>query len=184
MDELHKQIDVLITAVYRTRTMNPWDTARMRTSRFHELMRKRLPEWPLRDQTDPVYGSSTALSFLLHPGHYLGVPTRDGLETRISRLGGHCYHALVEISHLGPFARLRFTREWYDRSTGELSYSEQHVPFREEDKIFQKTLLAVLHEEGIEVLPKELLERPVPDVELDVTDVGCATVYHCLFDEE
>lgn len=178
------RIDALITAVYRDRTYSPWEEGPMRAARFEQLFRERLPEWPLRNQTDLVYGGATAISFLLHPGHYIGVPTPDGLEARISRLGGQCYQALLEISHLGPFARIRFTRETFDRPTGELGYDEQDTPFLDEHLEFVYLLKRILLEEGIEVLPREVLDQPVPDVELDVTEVGRATVYHCLFDEE
>ncbi len=178
------RIDALITAVYRERTLNPWNGATMRAARLERLFRDRLPDWPLRNQTDLVYGASTVLAFLLHPGHYIGVPTRDGVEVRLRRLGGECYQALVEISHLGPFARVRFTRETLDYDTGEINYEEQDCTFRDEDKEFLYHLRAILIEESIEILPEEILSQRVPDVELDVTGLGCATIYHCLFDEE
>jgi hypothetical protein len=182
--DLQEQIDDLITAVYRTRTVNPWLGARERADQLERLFRERLPEYPLRNQTDAIFGGSTALAFLLHPGYYMGVPTRDGLESLINRLGGACFMALIEISHLGPYARVRFTRETFDRGTGVLDYAEQETPYRDEDMAFLGLLLELLADEGIEVLPKEILDMPVPDVELDVTEPGCATVYHCLFDEE
>jgi hypothetical protein len=156
----------------------------MRAARFEQLFRERLSEWPVRNQTDLVYGGSTVLAFLLHPGHYIGVPTRDGVETRISRLGGECFQALVELSHLGPYARVRFTRETFDRKTGELGYEEQDDPFREEDREFFDSLLDILALEQIEVLPRDVLDTLVPDLELDVTERGKVTIYHCLFDEE
>ena len=92
--------------------------------------------------------------------------------------------ALVEISHLGPFARIRFTRETFDRKTGELGFEQADLPFRDEDHDFLSALMDILFEENIQVLPREILEHPVPDVELDVTPKGDATIYHCLFDEE
>ena len=182
--DLLDQIQDLITAVYRERTYSPWDEGPMRAARFEQLFRERLPEWPIRNQTDLVYGGSTVLAFMLHPGHYIGVSSPDGLEVRIRRLGGECFHALLEISHLGPYARLRFTRETFDRATGQLGYEEQEAPYRESDREFLDLLKEIVIEESIEILPREILEHPVPDVELDVTKRGCATVYHCLFDEE
>jgi hypothetical protein len=182
--ELIDRINDLITAVYRTRSVDPWIGGSERAANFESVFRERLPEWPLRNQSDLKFGGATVLAFLLHPGQHLGVSTRDGLETRINRLGGQCFMALLEISHLGPFARIRFTKESYDRAADRLDYEEQDRPFRDEDYRFLDLLSHVLEQEGIENLPREILELPVPDVQLDVTDIGCATVYHCLFDEE
>jgi len=181
--ELLERIDDLITAVYRDRSVKPWESGRSLAAQFEKLFRDRLPKWPLRNQTDLVYGNSTALAFLLHPGHYIGVATRDGIEVRIRRLGGQCFQALVEISHLGPFARIRFTRESLDEDTGGIAYEEQETPFRDEDAEFLYLVKTVLAEEGIEVLPRDILDTPVPDVQLDITELGSATVYHCLFEE-
>lgn len=182
--ELLEIIETVIQSVYRDRTVNPWEAGRIRSARFEMLFRNRMEKWPLLNQTDLIYGGSTALAFLLHPGHYIGVPTRDGIEVRIRRLGGECFQALLEISHLGPFARIRFTRETMDEESGVLLYEEREAPFREEDYEFLDELKAVLKEEEIQIVPGDILERSVPDVELDVTDVGNATIYHCLFDEE
>jgi hypothetical protein len=182
--EILDRIQGLITAVYRERTVYPWDSVRERSMRYEALFRERLREWPLLNQTDPVYGGATALAFLLHPGHYIGVTTRDGVELRIKRLGGQCYQALIEISHIGPFARIRFTRETLDENTGRIIYEEFERPVRVEDSMFLDSVLDILGEENIEVLPEDVLQHPVPDVKLDVTELGCATVYHCLFDEE
>jgi hypothetical protein len=182
--ELLEEIESLITAVYRDRTTDPWSCSVERSESFERLFRQRIPKWPLRNQTDIEFGGATAIAFLLHPGHYIGVPTRDGLETRISRLGGQCFMALVEISHLGPFARIRFTRETFNRHTGVLGYDEQEYPFRDEDQSFLELIHGLLKELDIIILPREILDQRVPDIELDVTNPGCATVYHCLFDEE
>ena len=181
---LLERIETLITSVYRTRAISPWDEGPMRAARFEQLFRESLSEWPLRNQTDLVYGGSTVLAFLLHPGHYIGIATRDGIETRISRLGGVCFQALLEISHLGPFARLRFTKETLDRENDAINYEENDFPFRAEDTDFHDSLLDILELEGIEIIPREILDIVVPDVELDVTERGSATIYHCLFDEE
>ena len=143
-----------------------------------------MERWPLLNQTDPVYGSSTAIAFLLHPGHYIGVPTRDGIEVRMRRLGGVCYQSLLEISHLGPFARIRFTRETLETESGIIVYEERETPFRREDREFLNVLKALLEEQKILIVPADILDLPVPDVQLDVTELGEATIYHCLFDEE
>jgi hypothetical protein len=182
--ELLEEIESLITAVYRDRTIDPWSCAVERSESFERMFRQWLPKWPLRNQTDIEYGGATAIAFLLHPGHYIGVPTRDGLEARIGRLGGQCFMALVEISHLGPYARIRFTRETFDRHTGMLGYDEQEEPYRDEDESFMELIKRLLQELDISILPREILDQRVPDIELDVTTPGCATVYHCLFDEE
>ncbi len=182
--EIIEQIEELITAVYRKRTVNPWKDGLTRSTRYENLFRERLPDWPLLNQTDKVHGGSTVIAFLLHPGHYIGVTTRDGIEIRLKRLGGECYQALLEISHIGPFARIRFTRETLDDDTKGITYEEYSVPCREEDEVFLAVLLIKLDLEGIIILPDEILHKPVSDIELDVTDVGCATIYHCLFDEE
>lgn len=187
MDNHHEKLDKIqeiITAVYRRRVFNPWDDGPKRARRYESLFRLCLPRYPVLNQTDMVYGSATNLAFLLHPGHYIGVTTRDGIELRIRRLGGHCFQALLEISHLGPFARLRFTRESLENSDSRIIYEELDSPFRKQDYEFLETLIDVLDKEGIELLPSEVLYHPVPDVDLDVTRSGCATIYHCLFDEE
>ncbi len=182
--ELIERIEKLITDVYRDRSVYPWRDIDRRSLGFEEIFRSRLPDWPLRNQTDIVNDGAISIAFLLHPGHYIGVPTRDGIETRINRLGGACYMALVEISHVGPFVRIRFTRETFDRETGTLGYDEQDAPFRDEDRRFLDSMRTLLEESGMEILSREILDRTVPDVELDVTPIGYATVYHCLFDEE
>ena len=183
LSDLEERIRSAIARVYRVGTFDPWKDAYSRSVRFEELFRTTLPDWPLRNQTDLSCSGATILAFLLHPGHYIGVPTRDGLEARISRLGGECFMALLEISHLGPFACLRFIRETFDRSTGELGYEEQDVPFREEDYGFLHSLQAVLEEEKIEIVPRSILEKPVEGVRLNVTEPEDVTIYHCLFDE-
>ncbi|HEX9745171.1 MAG TPA: hypothetical protein VGB30_07060 [bacterium] len=170
--------------VYRDRTINPWENGPARAILYESLLRAKLSEWPLRNQTDLLHGGSTAISFLLHPGEHIGVANRDGLENRINRLGGECFWALLEISHLGPYARVRFTKETFNNDSGELGYYEQDNPYRPEDYHFLNTLRLFLEEENIEILQKEILDHPVPDIELDVTRKGNATVYHCLFDEE
>jgi hypothetical protein len=182
--EILEKIEELITAVYRDRTVNPWNNGPKRSIRFEYLFRERLPDWPLLNQTDKVHGGSTVLAFLLHPGHYIGVPTRDGVEVRLKRLGGECYQALLEISHIGPFARIRFTRETLDDESNGIAYEEHSAPYREDDDVFLADLINKLDLEGIIILTDEILHRPVSDIELDVTDVGCANIYHCLFDEE
>ena len=184
INRVFKEIDDLITAVYRARIFDPWEEGPMRAARFEQIFRERLSDFPIRNQTDIVYGGSTVLAFLLHPGHYLGNPTRDGVEVRINRLGGECFMALVEISHLGPFARIRFTRETFDRNTGDLGFEQADLPFRDEDHDFLSALMDILIEENIQALSREILDQTVPDVELDVTAKGDATIYHCLFDEE
>lgn len=170
--------------MYRKRTFRPWDDGVGRAERFERMFRERLATWPFRNHTDFKHGTSTVIIFLLHPGHYIGVPTRDGIEILIKKLGGMCYQAIVEISHLGPFGRIRFTRETLSRSTGKFTYDELNKPIRVKDKDFLKSIMLLLDEERIEVLPDEILQLPVSDVELDVTNPGKATVYHCLFDEE
>jgi len=182
--DIKRRIDEVITAVYREKSINPWSKRRAHSEKYEKLFRTKLSEWPLRNQTDFEHGGATAISFLLHPGHVHGVPTRDGLETRINRLGGACYQALLEISHLGPFARVRFTLETFDRETGDLAYDERESPIRTQDYHFLLSLRLLLLEENIEILDRELLEELVPDVQLDVTRLGNVTVYHCLFDEE
>ncbi len=182
--EILERIEALIRAVYKDRTVDPWHVARDRARFFEALFRKRLPTWPIRNQTDPMYGGSTAIAFLLHPGRYIGVPTRDGVEVRIRQLGGECFQALLEISHLGPYARVRFTKESIDPGTSRIVYDEQDEPFREDDNGFLASLKRILEDEGIEILSREILDHRVPDVQLDVTEAGSATVYHCLFDEE
>ena len=178
------RIDKLITKVYRERSWVPWNNRHERAAKFERLFRLKLPDWPMRNQTDYKDGGATAISFMLHQGHYIGVPTRDGLETRISRLGGECYQVLLEISHLGPFARVRFTRETFDRESGYLGYSERDTPYRDEDVLFNETLKGILEDEGIRVLGRDILNKVIPDIKLDVTEKGMATIYHCLFDEE
>jgi hypothetical protein len=182
--ETIERIEDLITAVYRNRTVNPWDDGPTRSIELVSMFRDQFPDWPFFNHTDLVHGASTVLAFLLHPGAYIGVPTRDGVEVRIKRLGGECYQALVEISHLGPYARVRFTHETLDTETGSINYSELPDPFREEDNIFLSQLEGFLSDRGIEILPEEILHRPVPDIQLDVTERGDVTIYHCLFDEE
>lgn len=182
--ELLERISRIINDVYRKRIVYPWVGGVERAIKFDTLFREKLQSWPQRNQTDYVHGSATAISFLLHKGQNFGVPTRDGLEARINRLGGECYQALVEISHLGPFARIRFTRETYNRSIRELGYSEQDLPYREEDSHFYELLSSVLADEGIDILEKNVLDMPVPNLRLDVTGIGDVTIYHCLFDEE
>lgn len=178
------RIEDVITSVYRTRTVRPWDDGAGRAERFERMFRERLANWPLRNHTDYKHGGSTVIIFLLHPGHYIGVPTRDGIEILIKKLGGKCYQAILEISHLGSFARIRFTLETLNRSSGKFTYDELNKPIRAKDKDFLKSIMMLLDEECIEVLPDEILQLPVSDVELDVTNPGKATVYHCLFDEE
>jgi len=182
--EILVQIEELLTAVYRKRNVNPWNEGVSRSIRFENLFREYLPDWPLLNQTDKLHGGSTVLAFLLHPGHYIGVPTKDGIEVRIKRLGGECYQALLEISHIGPYSRIRFTRETLDDETDRISYEEQSLPYRDEDAVFYRNISKILEKENILILPDEILHRHVPDIELDVTDAGCATIYHCLFDEE
>lgn len=182
--DITEKIEDLITAVYRERSFDPWTRSAQRSLYFENIFRSRLKNWPVRNQTDLVYGSSTTLAFLLHPGHYMGVTTRDGIENLIRRLGGECYMALIEISHMGPYARIRFTREKLDENTGTIDYYENESPFRDSDFRFIEDLTDVLDEEGIEILPLEILNRSVPDIQLDVTNRGCATIYHCLFNEE
>jgi len=182
--DLLEKIEEVIQLVYRDRAINPWDTGSMRSAHFETLFRNRMQKWPLLNQSDPVHGSSTALAFLLHPGHYIGVPTRDGIEVRMRRLGGVCFQSLLEISHLGPFARIRFTRETLDTESGVIVYEERETPFRREDREFLSELKEVLKEQEIEIVPTEILDMPVPDIQLDVTELGDATIYHCLFDEE
>lgn len=182
--DIIERIEDVITDVYRTRTVKPWDDGTERAYYFEMQFRERLSNWPLRNLTDLVFGGSTVLIFLMHPGHYFGVPTKDGIEILIKRLGGECYQVLVEISHLGPFARIRFTRETKDPLNGKFTYEESIEAFRLKDNDFYFALLNILKTDGIEVLSEEILEIPVPDVELDVTGPGQATIYHCLFDEE
>jgi len=183
-NEILNELDCLITSVYRQRKIDPWKDGPYRAVHYDRLFRSKLSNWPFRNQTDLIYGSSTEIAFLLHPGYYIGVPTRDGLEVLIGRLGGQCYNALVEISHIGPYARIRFTRDSIDKETGRLVYEERDKPFRVEDIEFISSLRIVLSEEKIRILPVEILERIVPDVELDVTCRGSVTFYHCLFAEE
>ena len=183
-NEIVDEIERLITSVYRRRIRDPWKNGPERAVYYDCLFRETLSEWPFRNQTDLIYGSSTVIAFLLHPGYYIGVPTRDGLEVLIRRLGGQCYHSLVEISHLGPYARVRFTRDSIDGETGRLIYEEQDKPFRVEDLDFISSLRNILTEEGIIILRPEILQRVIADVELSVTVPGSATIYHCLFAEE
>ena len=183
-EDIIADIDDLITSVYRTRTFSPWDTGPERAFIFEMQFREKLANWPVRNLTDFAHGSSTILIFLLHPGHYFGVPTRDGIEILIKRLGGECFQTLVEISHLGPYARIRFTRETIDPSIGKIMYEDQCEPFRAMDRDFIRALHKFLNNEGIEILSEEILSIPVPDVQLDVTKAGQAKIYHCLFDEE
>jgi hypothetical protein len=182
--DIIENIDSLITAVYRNRTVRPWESGPERAFNFEMACRETLSNWPVRNLTDVVHGSSTILIFLLHPGHYFGVATRDGIEILIKRLGGECYQAIVEISHLGPYARVRFTRETLDPVTAKFTYEEQSDPFRAMDKDFIRSLQRFFAAAGIEILNEEILALPVHDVELDVTKFGHATIYHCLFDEE
>jgi hypothetical protein len=177
-------IDDLITAVYRNRTVRPWENGPERAFNFEMQCREGLSNWPVRNLTDFAHGSSTILIFLLHPGHYFGVATKDGIEILIKRLGGECFQALVEISHLGPYARVRFTRETIDPLTGKFTYEEQSDPYRAMDRDFIKVLHRFMGTKGIEILNDEILAIPVHDVELDVTNTGQITIYHCLFDEE
>ena len=182
--DLLEKIEYIIQSVYRDRAVNPWESGRKRSAHFETLFRNRLQKWPLLNQSDHVHGSSTALAFLLHPGHYIGIPTRDGIEVRMRRLGGVCFQSLLEISHLGPFARVRFTRETLETESGVIVYEERETPFRREDREFLVELKEVLEEQEIEIVPVEILDLPVPDIRLDVTEPGDVTVYHCLFDEE
>jgi len=187
VDNHHEKLDKIqeiITAVYRRRIFNPWGDGPERARRYESLFRLCLSRYPVLNQTDMVYGSATNLAFLLHPGHYIGVTTRDGIELRIRRLGGRCFQALLEISHLGPFARLRFTRETLEYGGNRIVYEELDTPFREQDYEFLEALIDTLDKEDIELLSTEILKHPVSDVDLDVTRSGCATIYHCLFDEE
>jgi len=183
-NRIFEDIDDLITAVYRSRILNPWEEGPERSAAYENLFREKFSDWPIRNQTDLVHGSATVIAFLLHPGHYIGVTSSDGFKLLIKRLGGMCYHALLEISHIGPYARIRFTRETIEDGTNGINYSEQNVPYRTEDWDFHLSLVDFLGDEGIEVLNDDVLSLPVPDVELDVTGIGEATVYHCLFDEE
>lgn len=178
------RINDLITAVYRMHTLDPWKLGRERSEYFENVFRKRMSGWPIRNQTDPEYGHATTIAFLLHPGYHMGIATRDGLEVLLNRLGGQCFMSLLEISHVGPFARVRFTLETLNGTDRRLTYAESESPFREKDNEFFEILKRVLEEEEIEILPLELLECPVPDVRLMITEAGCATIYHCLFDEE
>ncbi|MCX6645613.1 MAG: hypothetical protein NTY09_04550 [bacterium] len=178
------RIDALITAVYRNRTLRPWDAGPDRAFNFEMQCREELSNWPVRNLTDFVHGSSTILIFLLHPGHYFGVATKDGIEILIKRLGGECFQALVEISHLGPYARVRFTRETFDPITGKFTYEDQSDPYRAMDRDFIKALHRFMGTKGIEILNDEILAIPVHDVDLDVTKTGYVKIYHCLFDEE
>ncbi len=177
-------IEKLIHNVYRARSVDPWQNAETMDNHYDNLFRSNLSGWPFRKLTDLEHGSSSVMAFLLHPGHYIGVPTRDGMEVLIRQLGGKCYHAIVEISHIGPFARIRFTREVIDSLTGRIIYDEKEIPWRVEDTEFTSTLRGLLSVEGIDILPQEILTRTVPNLELNVTREGKVTIYHCLFDEE
>lgn len=183
-DEIRDEILTLIDDVYRKRDTSVWEKSYQRVLSYDSLLEKKLPDWPRQNLTDLEHGGSTAFAFLLHPGHFFGVPTRDGVEARINRLGGECFQALLEISHIGPYARIRFTKETFNRTTKELGFSQQDNPFRTEDYHFLNTLRLILEEENIHILDREILDELIPDLELDVTSRGNVTIYHCLFDEE
>jgi hypothetical protein len=182
--EIKRLIETSITAVYRERSVYPWSNTSQSSREIEDFFRQNIPDLPQRNQTDVEHGSATSIAFLLHSEHHIGMSTQDGLIARINRLGGECYMSLVEISNLGPFARIRFTKETFDKNTGALGYDESDLPFRVEDELFHQRLEKLLVDRGIFILSREILGQPVPDVELDVTPLGSATVYHCLFEEE
>ena len=131
--------------------------------------------------TDWNYDNCFRFKVLLHRSspHTIGGKA-DAIEL-VEKLGGTAYFLLVEISALGPYYEYYFSQRIYDDSTQELIAQVSKRPFSINQEAILKRVVGYCKGKGFKKLNKELLDRIVPGISLDLAEEGEVTVYNCLF---
>ncbi|MBI1926743.1 hypothetical protein HYR99_21180 [Candidatus Poribacteria bacterium] len=148
---------------------------------LHGELFQLLKGYAIENLTDWNYESCFRFDVLLHPGVPYTVRDEASAIELVQKLCGTAYFLVLEISAVGPYYRYFFYQEIYDPSNQTLIETLSASPFSADHADILKKVVRYCEGKGLKRLGKELLDRVVPDIALDLAEKGEVTIYNCLF---
>ncbi len=140
-----------------------------------------LKGYAIANLTDWNYETCFRFKILLHPNVPYTIEGKADAIQLVRQLGGKADFLILEISAMGPYYEYDFSRRFYDETTQDLIAEVSESPFSIDHEGLLKTVVGYCERKGLKRLDKELLDRIVLDIALDLAEKGEVTIYNCLF---
>jgi len=137
--------------------------------------------YAIANLTDWNYESCFRFKILLHPHVPYTIDGKASAIELVQKLGGCTYFLILEVSALGPYYEYYFSRRIYDDSTHELLSQVSECPFSADQEGILKKVVRYCEGKGFQKLNKEVLDRVVLNIGLELAEEGEVTIYNCLF---
>lgn len=128
------------------------------------------------------YSKCHTYEILLHKGIFYSPGSLAEEQRLIRELAGRKYSILLKLSVVAPYYLARVLRQELDNEGQVL---QQAV---EAEKPLQAQMLRKAEQfaegHGFKQLPRAYLSQLVPNVELELAELGTVTVYNCLFEDQ